>query len=109
MSRAPGGNSPKQTRQQSVQAHAPSNISEMQLTLPFGPIINREFLANHWLNHRLPLEPEWDELENEAKEAATALLALWGREKNRVELYGNEAALEEKFIQPVFEILGWKL
>lgn len=25
-----------------------------QLTLPLGPVVNREFLSNHWLEHRLP-------------------------------------------------------
>src|SRR4051812_40992965 len=81
----------------------------MQLQLPFGPIVNREFLSNHWLDHRLPLEPEWSELRPQAIEAAARLLELWNREKNRVERYGDEAGLEEKFIQPVFEILGWQL
>ena len=81
----------------------------MQLTLPFGPIVNRDFLSNHWLDHRLPLEPEWVELQAKARDAAAALKVLWQREKNRVELYGDEAGLEEKFIQPVFEILGWHL
>lgn len=81
----------------------------MQLQLQFGPIINREFLSSHWLDHRLPLEPEWSELRSQATEAGAKLLALWEREKSRVELYGDEAGLEEKFIQPVFEILGWHL
>ena len=66
-------------------------------------------LSNHWLEHRLPLEPEWDELRNQARDAAEQLLDLWRVEKNRVEKYGNEAGLEEKFIQPVFEALGWSL
>ena len=81
----------------------------MQLILPFGPIINREFLSNHWLDHRLPLEPEWNELKDAAAHAAEKLIQLWKREKNRVERYGDEAGLEEKFIQPVFEVLGWSL
>ena len=81
----------------------------MQLTLPFGPIVNREFFSNHWLDHRLPLEPEWNEHRASAIVAAEALIHLWNREKNRVERYGDEAGLEEKFIQPVFELLGWRL
>jgi hypothetical protein len=79
----------------------------MQLPLPFGPIINKEFLSNHWLEHRLPLEPEWSEFQEAAKVAAEKLLLLWNKEKSRAPLYGDEAGLEEKFIQPVFEILGW--
>jgi hypothetical protein len=81
----------------------------MQLNLPFGPIVNRDFLANHWLDHRLQLEPEWTELKDTAAQAAEKLIQLWTREKNRVARYGDEAGLEEKFIQPVFEILGWSL
>ena len=82
---------------------------EFQLTLPFGPVHNRDLLSNHWLEHRLPLEPEWQELRESARRLAQRLLELWQVEKDRVELYGNEAGLEEKFIQPVFEALGWKL
>jgi hypothetical protein len=37
------------------------------------------------------------------------LLLLWRVEKDRTARYGDEAGLEETFIQPVFEILGWKL
>ena len=81
----------------------------MQLFLPFGPIVNREFLSNHWVEQRLPLEPEWNELKETAKQAAAKLIALWGKEKHRVARYGDEAGLEEKFIQPVFEILGWSI
>ena len=82
---------------------------EAQLTLPFGPMYNRDLLSNHWLEHRLPLEPEWNELQERANHFAQRLLELWQTEKDRVELYGDEAGLEEKFIQPVFEALGWKL
>ena len=73
----------------------------------FGPIIKTcKFLSNDWLDHRLPLEPEWNELGDAAAHAAEKLIQLWKREKNRVE---REAGLEEKFIQPVFEVLGWSL
>src|SRR6185437_1174945 len=34
---------------------------------------------------------------------------LWRVQSSRVTLYGDEAGLEEKFIQPVFECLGWHL
>ena len=88
--------------------HATS-YEEQQFTLPFGPIYNRDFLSNHWLERRLPLEPEWQELREQAKNLAHTLLELWHVEKDRVKLYGDEAGLEEKFIQPVFEALGWRL
>ncbi len=80
-----------------------------QLLLPFGPVRNRELLSNHWFEHRLPLEPEWSELEKAAQKAAEKLIDLWRIEKDRAPKYGDEAGLEEKLIQPVFEILGWKL
>ena len=80
-----------------------------QLALPFGPIRNNEFLSNHWLEHRLPLEPEWRDLEGRAKETAEKLIELWRIEKDRAQKYGDEAGLEQKLIQPVFESLGWQI
>lgn len=80
-----------------------------QIPLPLSPVRNQEFLSNHWLEHRLPLEPDWEEHRQAALAALRALIALWRTEKERVSLYGNEAGLEEKFIQPVFERLGWRI
>jgi len=82
---------------------------ERQITLPLSPLRNRDFLSNHWLEHRLPLETEWKEHASAAEDVLERLLSLWRTEKERVELYGNEAGLEEKFIQPVFETLGWHI
>ena len=79
------------------------------MTLPISPVRNSEFLTNHWLKHRLPLEPEWREQADAAEDALARLVALWRTEKNRVEQYGDEAGLEEKLIQPVFKALGWHL
>ena len=50
-----------------------------------------------------------DRTQGTGKQAAARLIALWAKEKDRVALYGDEAGLEEKFIQPVFEILGWSI
>lgn len=83
--------------------------NDRQLVLQFSALRNRDFLSNHWLEHRLPLEPEWEEHFPFAKGVLERLLDLWRVEKERVSLYGDEAGLEEKFIQPVFEILGWHL
>ena len=79
------------------------------MILPLSPMRNRDFLSNHWLEHRLPLEPEWLEQTEAAQVVLERLLSLWHTEKNRVERYGDEAGLEEKFIQPVFKALGWHL
>lgn len=79
------------------------------MSLPLSPVRNSDFLSNHWLEHRLPLEPEWAEQTDAAGVVLERLLSLWGEEKNRVDRYGDEAGLEEKFIQPVFKALGWHL
>lgn len=55
------------------------------------------------------MEPEWAECKSAAAEALDELGKLWNVERNRVKHYGNEAGLEEAFIQPIFKILGWKL
>jgi hypothetical protein len=80
-----------------------------QIPLPLGPIRNSQFLSNHWLEHRLPLEPEWTELRGAAERVLDVLAELWKVERDRVELYGDEQGLEHAFIQPVFEALGWHL
>jgi restriction-modification enzyme MmeI-like protein len=82
---------------------------ERQMLLPLSPLRNRDFLSNHWLEHRLPLEPEWQEHRAAADDVLQRLLSLWRVQSSRVALYGDEAGLEEKFIQPVFESLGWHL
>jgi hypothetical protein len=70
---------------------------------------NSELFSNHWLANRLPLEPEWTELKETAREVLKGLLELWKRQCSRVEYYGSEQGLEQAFIQPVLQILGWKL
>jgi hypothetical protein len=79
------------------------------MTLPLAALRNSNFLSNHSLEHRLPLEPAWNERKGAAGPVLERLLSLWRVEGERVALYGDEAGLEEKFIQPVFEILGWHL
>lgn len=72
-------------------------------------MLNCDLLSNHWLEHRLPQEPEWTELRAESDAALNRAADLWQQERDRVEQYGSEASLEQAFIQPLFEILGWKL
>lgn len=69
-----------------------------QMALPLFPLHNRNFLSNHWLEQRLPLEPEWEERREAAQDALAELQALWSRVHRRVEQYGNEAGLEYGFI-----------
>jgi len=80
-----------------------------QQLLPLSHVRNRGLFSNHWFENRLPLEPEWNELREQARSTLDALAELWKRERGRVERYGAEAPLEQAFIQPVFETLGWKL
>ncbi|MHC4697495.1 MAG: DNA methyltransferase, partial [Planctomycetota bacterium] len=77
--------------------------------LPFSPVRNSALLSEHWLEHRLKLEPEWTEARQHADEALTNLLDLWQVQRSRVEQYGDEAGLEQAFIQPVLQALGWKI
>lgn len=79
-----------------------------QQRLQFGPIRNSEFLSNHWLENRLPLEPEWSQFRKDAVAALDRLGNLWRTQRDRVERYGDEAGLEQAFIQPVLEALGWR-
>jgi hypothetical protein len=81
----------------------------VQEVLPFGPVHNVGLFSSHWLEHRLELEPEWQELRDEASEVLKRLAELWKVERNRVERYGDEQGLEVGFIQPVLFALGWKL
>ena len=79
-----------------------------QLILPLGPIRNSNFLSNHWLEHRLPLESEWGELRDQAIGILRSLADLWAQQHHRVEQY-SEPGLEQAFIQPIMQVLGWKL
>jgi len=80
-----------------------------QLNLPFNDLRNRVLLSSHWLENRLHLEPEWTELRDEAQTAFLSIIELWKIQRGRVAHYGAEQPLEQAFIQPVFERLGWKI
>lgn len=79
-----------------------------QLILPFGPIRNSNLFSNHWLENRLGLEPEWNELREEAQRVLDGLKELWAQQSSRVEHYEKEQTLEFAFIRPVLTMLGWK-
>lgn len=80
-----------------------------QLPLPLGPIHNSNLFSNHWLENRLPREPEWNELRDQSHAVLDQLADLWTQQRDRVERYDDEKGLEEAFIQPVLQLLGWKL
>ena len=102
---------PKSTRNTITRACTPEEyeMRRKQMTLPIGPIRNNNLFSNHWLENRLHLEPEWQELREQAETILDRLSDLWERERDRVADYGNEAGLEHAFIQPVLETLGWRL
>jgi len=79
-----------------------------QPTLPIGPIRNTNLFSNHWLEQRLPREPEWNQLRDEAAAVLDELGQLWRRERDNVAKY-SEGGLEQAFIQQVLEKLGWTL
>ncbi len=75
--------------------------------LPFSPIQNSNLFSNHWLEHRLKLEPEWQELREQAEKVLDSIAALWREQRELVEDYGTEAPLEDEWIKPVLSHLGW--
>ncbi len=77
--------------------------------LPLGGLRNSDLFSNHWLEHRLQLEPAWNDLRTASDAALANLTTLWRQQRSRVEHYGDEQGLEEAFIQPVLRALGWKL
>ena len=79
-----------------------------QLLIEFGAVRNSDLFSNNWVENRLPLEPEWDELRADAFTTNATLAELWKVQKKRVEKYDGEPMLEEQFIQPVLRALGWK-
>ena len=89
----------------------PTQRAQPQQTalLPFGSLRNSDLFSNHWLEHRLLLEPEWNDLRAESDAALDRVTDLWRQQRSRVEQYGREAPLEQAFIQPLFEALGWLL
>jgi hypothetical protein len=71
-------------------------------------IRNSHLFSNHWLEHRLPLEPEWDGLRAEAEQVLDRLAELWRAQRDMVAHYGDEQGLEHAFIQPVLEALVYR-
>ena len=78
-------------------------------SLLFGPVRNSELFANHWLDRRLPLEPEWRERRDAARECLDRIAKLWAEQEELVAKYGAEASLEKAWIQPVLDAMGWPL
>jgi len=84
-------------------------VQSRQLPLRLGTLHNSELFSTHWLKNRLSLEPESTEGQKRAAETLNSVVELWREQRNRVEHYGSEQSLEQAFIQPVLQALGWKL
>lgn len=60
-----------------------------QLTLSFLGVRNSELFSNHWPEHRLVLEDEWESCKQQATEVLDKLVAIWKVQRTRVEHYGR--------------------
>ncbi len=69
-------------------------MNAQQGTLPFGPVGNSGLFSNHWLHHRLPREPDWQEQQDNATQALEEIAELWKVQRSRVDKYGDEQGLE---------------
>ncbi|HEX8342265.1 MAG TPA: DNA methyltransferase [Tepidisphaeraceae bacterium] len=83
--------------------------TQHQNSFSFHGVRNSELFSNHWLEHRLVLEPEWQSARADANLVLDQLVKLWKVQRGRVDHYGTEQALEEAFIQPVLRALGWEI
>jgi type II restriction/modification system DNA methylase subunit YeeA len=67
---------------------------------------NRDLFSNYYLDEHLPETEEWDAIsEDELQDAYDDITDLWEREKSTAPKR-NESQLEEKFIRPMFRMLG---
>ena len=75
-----------------------------QLELALGPFRNQRLFADHFLLERLP---EWPEFANlDARQLFDGLRGLWEAEAAGLET-ANEAQTEERWIQPILQLLGF--
>lgn len=67
-----------------------------QGSLTFGPVSNSGLFSNHWLDNRLPLEPESTELRDAALASLHEIAKLWKVQRKRVAKYGDEQGLSPR-------------
>ena len=67
---------------------------------------NRDLFSNYYLNEHFPETEVWDEInDDDLREKRAEIVDLWERERDTV-AERTESSLEEKFIRPLFRILG---
>ena len=65
-------------------------MASEQQVFPFAPFRNSNLFSNHWLENRLPLEPDWNEQREQASRVLTRLEEIWKTQRRRVKKYGDE-------------------
>jgi len=68
-----------------------------------GDMQAKTLFSHHYLRHRLPDHPEWQE---DPRSVFEAVRALWQKARKHGDSW-NEAQTEEEFVKPVLELLGW--
>jgi hypothetical protein len=66
-------------------------------------LTGKSLFSLHYLDTRLPAQPEWQE---DAQPAFAAVHALWQKARTYGDAW-NEAQTEDEFVKPVLELLGW--
>ncbi|MBA4160004.1 MAG: N-6 DNA methylase, partial [Gemmatimonadetes bacterium] len=67
---------------------------------------NRQLFSNHFLDERLPTDPVWNAVEEEAERVRRALRERLGTQRAALE-GASERQTEERWIIPVLRELGW--
>ena len=76
----------------------------MQTSLTYR--INHDLFSNYYLDEHLPETEGWREADDDKiREKRAEIIELWEKEKETVS-ERTESSLEEKFIRPLFRILG---
>lgn len=77
-------------------------------TLPFCPVRNSELFANHWLESRLPREPEWREQRDNAASCLDMLAQIWADKQELLSPDLGELTMEDEWVHPALDAFGWK-
>ena len=72
-------------------------------TLAPTPLTGKSLFSLHYLETRLPGQPEWAE---DPQAAFDAVRLLWQKARRYGEAW-NEAQTEDEFVKPVLAVLGW--
>ena len=87
----------------------PPPVPDKSQQFEFGTGFDRNaaLLSSHWLDVRLPREPEFAAAAADADRVLDALADLWGEEGDTLP-DASEGQLEDRFVRPVLAALGWE-